>query len=177
MYQDRVKEVSVGRGVLVEPERVSPSPRMQAYEYERAPPGHTVQYDRAPPVQYESAPLVQYERGPAIQTIVYERPPVQYRDDAARQYERAAPLGFAQYYERPYPSVVSYGERERERPSYGERQSISSYHDYSSSGYQPASARYGATSYASGQAGGSYEVESNGGNRGTVQGTNVEIMS
>ena len=137
MYQDRVKEVSVGRGVLVEPERVVAAPRMQ---YERAPVFQTVQYERAP-VQYERSLAVQYERA---------APTVQYRD------------------ERSFPSVVSYGERERERSSYSGRQSLSSY-----SGYQPASGGYVTTSY--GQQGPSLNVTT--GANGKSKGNNVEILS
>jgi hypothetical protein len=150
VYQDRVKEVSVGRGVLVEPERAAP--RMQTYQYERAPVVQTVQYDRAP----------------VVQTVQYERGSMQYRDDTSRQYERSAPTA---QYERSIPSVVSYGERERERSSFGGRQSISSY--TTSSGYQPASGGYATTTY--GQQGGAYVVASNSSSKG--KGNNVEIMS
>ncbi len=154
MYQDRVKEVSVGRGVLVEPERVHAAPRMQ---YERGPVVQTVQYERAPAVQYERAP-VQYERAAHVQTV-------QYRD------------------ERSFPSVVSYGDRERERSSYNGRQSLSSY----SVGQQPASGGYVTTSYGPGQQGPSSYTYGPGqqgpssympsGGNGKGKGNNVEIMS
>jgi hypothetical protein len=158
VYQDRVKEVSVGRGVLVEPERVASAPRMHSVQYERAP---VVQYERAP-VQYGSS----YERStPAVQAA-------QYRD------ERSFPP-VVSYDERER-------EREREQSAYGGRQSISSYSSgYQpalggypgqpvtvSGGFQPAGG-YAATTY--GQQGSSYVMTY--GSNGRAKGNNIEILS
>ena len=155
VYQDRVKEVSVGRGVLVEPERVPT--RVQSYERVAAPLIPSYERYAAPALQtYErvTVPSVQYEQR-AFPTVV------SYSD---RERERSVygSHGTSSSQSQSGQAIYgSYGTSTRQTLSYGTA-TLPAQHLSYSRGVEASSGAYVATT-------------SGGGSR--IKGNNVEIMS